>query len=321
MSGEERRQFSRIPVDLVVNLDLPDGKQAWAQAVDFSKTGAAIECDEATAQLFMQAMSNQASPQKLTLRWLDPMGAGQASVQQLSMTSVNVRPDSNGNYRIGLRHDASGNPADSTLDMTTLVIPNELNDIFRQIFEQICLELTQQSAPTIVVTSAKSGEGVSTVAWWLAVSLASRDLGDILYLDTQLQKTRIRPSNHDKKIGLLELIKDPTQLEQINNVSASQNLFVMDAWPAPNTGTVQVSEQQLSDAIQILKKKFAFILIDAQPLMSSPLTLAFARQCDGVLMVIEANRTDRYQVENAMELLKRGNAKILGAILNKLGTA
>jgi Mrp family chromosome partitioning ATPase len=86
------------------------------------------------------------------------------------------------------------------------------------------------------------------------------------------------------------------------------------------TGGISVGDAQIKDVLAELRRRFGYILIAAQPPMSSPMTLLFARHSGGVLLIIEANRTDRERVIMAADLLRQNGGHIIGAILNKSGT-
>jgi non-specific protein-tyrosine kinase len=58
------------------------------------------------------------------------------------------------------------------------------------------------------------------------------------------------------------------------------------------------------------------IIFDTPSLLTSADPLVLARFVDGVLMVVEAERTSREELRRAMELLE--GRKIVGTVLNKV---
>ena len=58
------------------------------------------------------------------------------------------------------------------------------------------------------------------------------------------------------------------------------------------------------------------VLFDTPPILTGADALAFSRFVDGILFVVEAERTRREDVKRAMELLQ--GRPLLGTVLNKV---
>lgn len=207
---------------------------------------------------------------------------------------------------------------DSLLSDATAVVPLELQGELCRIMDQINLELPDQANRVIVVTGVEAGDGVTTTALWLATFLATGYIGDILYLDADpgssgKPKGRVEPGGP----GLLELIEDPDRRDGTYRKTALPNLFTMRALPDGTSGVKRITDRQVAQAIECLRKRFAYVVVDAQPPSSSPLAISLARHSDGALVVIEANKTDRTNAVTTVSVLRRNGARILGAIVNK----
>ena len=59
------------------------------------------------------------------------------------------------------------------------------------------------------------------------------------------------------------------------------------------------------------------MLIDAPPVLPVADSLSLARLAGGVIVVVEAGRTTYPQVERAIQLLARSQARLLGTVLNR----
>jgi Mrp family chromosome partitioning ATPase len=212
--------------------------------------------------------------------------------------------------------DGNLTPNESLMDAAVALPPPELDGELRRIMEQMNLELPNEPSRTIVVTGAQRNDGVSTIACWLSAALATSNLGDILYLDADLSS----PSNNSDATacakGLLELVCASDRREAIYQETAIPNLLTMRAWTSQKAGA-QITEQQVAQAFAALKKRFAYIVIDAQAPLASPLTITLARHSGGTLIVVAANETDRELAVRTCALLRRSGARIIGAIINK----
>ena len=68
---------------------------------------------------------------------------------------------------------------------------------------------------------------------------------------------------------------------------------------------------------QALSEKAELIILDTPPVLASPLSQALAPTVDGVILVVEADRTRTARALEAKHALQGGGANILGVVLNK----
>lgn len=68
-----------------------------------------------------------------------------------------------------------------------------------------------------------------------------------------------------------------------------------------------------------LRKMTDWVIIDAPALDRSPAALTMAEQADGIVLVVEADRTDAADVARAMRDLEAKNGNVLGAVMNRVG--
>jgi hypothetical protein len=89
--------------------------------------------------------------------------------------------------------------------------------------------------------------------------------------------------------------------------------FGTDARRGPWEG----SWQYRRDCIDLLREEFDYSIIDCPALRASGDLLSIAPFVDGVLLVIEANRTRREEPIQAEQSIAAAGGKLLGFILNK----
>jgi Mrp family chromosome partitioning ATPase len=77
------------------------------------------------------------------------------------------------------------------------------------------------------------------------------------------------------------------------------------------------SWQYRRDCINLLRTEFDYALIDCSSLKKSSDLLSVAPFVDGVILVIEANRTRREQIQHAERTIEKARGKLLGHVLNK----
>ena len=176
----------------------------------------------------------------------------------------------------------------------------------------------QDDVRVLMVTSGGIGDGKSTTAANLAVTLAQADKKVIL-VSADLR----RPSLHEyfdvaTDKGLAQALSNgghppvvPTGVENLAlipsgpPVEASAHLFETSAFPA---------------MIRTCREQADFVIVDAPPLaISDPLLMA--PYMDGVMLVVDASEATRGGLERIRDMLGRIGFKPFGAVLNRQRSA
>jgi Mrp family chromosome partitioning ATPase len=74
----------------------------------------------------------------------------------------------------------------------------------------------------------------------------------------------------------------------------------------------------MRDLLKLVKTNFDYIIIDAPPVMPVTDPSVIGSQVDGILMVIQAGRTQRQVVQHAKRLLDQARARVLGYVLTNV---
>jgi polysaccharide biosynthesis transport protein len=77
------------------------------------------------------------------------------------------------------------------------------------------------------------------------------------------------------------------------------------------------TQRSIKDLLTKLRARFRFVLVDSAPIVPFMDGCVLAAATDGVVFVIESNRTRAEVVNHALDKLKSSGANILGMILNK----
>lgn len=164
----------------------------------------------------------------------------------------------------------------------------------------------------IAFTSASPGEGVSHVVQSFAAELVRHTGRLAVIVDAQrLQQLRA---------------KDYMQLAQLCVDTNINNLCIL-----PNeefdgrladTHPVQVKAWQREpefgfDRLQAFRSEFDYTLIDCPALKESYEAAMLAPIADGLVLVVEADRTRRDQIRRAQQAIGMSNGNLLGLVLNK----
>lgn len=78
-----------------------------------------------------------------------------------------------------------------------------------------------------------------------------------------------------------------------------------------------LASPNLNDLIQTLRQQFDLILVDSLPVVSSSSTALLSSIVDGVVIVVEAEKTRWQSVKYGMNQIGAQHGKVLGIVLNK----
>src|SRR6185436_15802456 len=86
----------------------------------------------------------------------------------------------------------------------------------------------------------------------------------------------------------------------------------------PENPAELLDSEKMKRFILEMKSQFDHIIIDTPPIISVTDAGIVGAQADGVIMVVQAGRTQRGIVKRATELLQQTHAKILGHVLTNI---
>jgi capsular exopolysaccharide synthesis family protein len=170
---------------------------------------------------------------------------------------------------------------------------------------------------TLGVTSCTGGEGVSTVAANLAIS-ASRGGCRVLLVDANTANPSVARTFHvPPRPGLADMLVGEAELEECVHATAIEALLVLPAGPRGDHDASAFDWSHLAEIIAHLKQEYELVVFDlpaADELSPCPVV---ASLLDGVLLVVEAERTGGEAALRVKRQLELAGAKLLGVVLNK----
>ena len=174
---------------------------------------------------------------------------------------------------------------------------------------------SDEDAQVIVITSPEPGEGKSTTAVNLAMSLI-QDGKIVILIDCDFKK----PSLHKRfklsnTIGLSEVLIGSHKLAEAAQMY-NNNLIVLTSGNVPSNPAELLDSKALTNLIENLKFSFDYIILDSSSVQSVTDSQILSSKANGTILVVKAQKTKRDLVKNAIEFLKMVNANILGIVLN-----
>ena len=171
----------------------------------------------------------------------------------------------------------------------------------------------------LLVTSAQSTEGKTTVATVLATTLARRG-NSVIVIDGNLSQptTHIAFGMSTAGFGLESLLSSP-QGDAVDNLV--QLSTIPGVWLLPVGKSVDDSpfflDQKLPNILSQLRKKAGWIIIDGPSLLSCADASLMASMADGIALVVDCKHTKLSLLLRAKEILTSSTHKPVGVILNR----
>ena len=197
-------------------------------------------------------------------------------------------------------------------------------EAFSVLFSTVFFVRQKQSCHSFIVSSATSGDGKSTVAFFTA--LAAAKLGQRVLL---VDGDRYFPQGK-KWLELVQSMpsKNPTNPSEekdplLENISTSQqpllltdNLYYFKTPDNALDPDQLMSSQSLLVLLEQWQESYDVILIDTPPILGLSDARLIASQTDGVLLVIRLNKTSKDHVYSALDSLNIADLNVLGIVVN-----
>jgi protein-tyrosine kinase len=215
--------------------------------------------------------------------------------------------------------DRSGPPV--TRQLTTPVNaspPVSLTEEMAWLHHRVDFLLPNSTHKLIQFMGPSKGEGVSTIVREFAKIAVERFGKSVLVLDSAYQDpTRKINFNITCEYGWLDLLENGELSDKALFRFGDSNLFFAPISFQASLVTPIKDLAATSNLWMKLKERFDLILIDSSSDKNSTESIALSHNADGVVLVIEAEKSRRSVVKNVVKRISNSGGKVLGVVLNK----
>lgn len=194
--------------------------------------------------------------------------------------------------------------------------PFSVQEAYKSLRTNVMFALPGNECKCIGVTSPLAGEGKSTTAVNLAISLAQ--IGKrVLLMDCDLRlptvasKLGIRNSP-----GLSDFLIGEVRIDEaIRNVER-YGIHVLPASSIPADPTGLLESKQMEHLFVALRRNYEFVIVDLPPVTVVSDAMILNKCLDGYLLTVRMKQTKHRNVEDAIRAMQFADMKILGTVLN-----
>jgi len=195
---------------------------------------------------------------------------------------------------------------------------SRLSEKYRSIRTALLLSSADRILKTIAVTSAVPGEGKSVTVANLGITLAQSGK-TVLIVDADLRRPRLHRIFRVKNTyGLTTFLVNSVELKKVVKSTMIPNLFLVNAGPLPPNPAELLGSEKMERFINLLKEECDYILFDLPPMLDISDALVLGAKVDGMILVIQGDKTSREALKMAREKLETLKIKTLGVIINNI---
>lgn len=172
----------------------------------------------------------------------------------------------------------------------------------------------------VMVTSASSGEGKTSLSTQLAASLARVGYRTLL-IDGDLRRPAIHKLfNLPPGAGLGELLRGEASLAEATRESPLEGLWLIPAGRADGQSLQALAREKGHDLFATLRRQYDFVVVDSAPVLPVADSLLLGRYVDGVIFSILRDVSRAPAVVAAQERLAMLGIRVLGAVANGMSS-
>ncbi|MBD6617910.1 polysaccharide biosynthesis tyrosine autokinase [Komarekiella sp. 'clone 1'] len=190
-------------------------------------------------------------------------------------------------------------------------------EAFRLLYTNIQLLSCDRQIRSIIISSAVSGDGKSTVAFHLA-QIATTMGQRVLLIDANLRQPVIHTLAELNNLwGLSNLISTNLPPEEvIRKFPSMSQLSVITSGPIPPDPTKLLSSEKMKRLMADFHNSFDLVIYDTPPLLGLADASLLAPNTDGILLVVRIDKTDSSKIQQALDHLKISPMNVLGIVGN-----
>ena len=176
----------------------------------------------------------------------------------------------------------------------------------------------EQDSPRIALFSGLEREGgCAAICARTGEILASQAEGTVCLVDADFHA----PWLHEyfgvrNEKGLAEATFESGPIEQFAQQLSPANLWLLPSGYGASQLDLAKIVDRLRARVEEMRRAYRYVIVHSGPLGLNTSAMTFSKWTDGVVLVLEANRTRRDTARRIRESLAAANAKVLGVVLN-----
>jgi capsular exopolysaccharide synthesis family protein len=168
----------------------------------------------------------------------------------------------------------------------------------------------------MVVTSAGPSDGKSVTAINVAGAMALKSEARVLLVDGDFRRSTVaRQLGIEGTPGLTDILSGGCSLgEAVVRAQQIQNLYILPSGKTSTKPTELLDSSRLAEFCASCRAQFRYIVVDSSPVGLVADYDLIQAACDGVIMVIRPDHTNRQRCLEALSVIPKD--KLIGVVMN-----
>jgi polysaccharide biosynthesis transport protein len=194
---------------------------------------------------------------------------------------------------------------------------SSFSEAFRELRTSVILSGQGRTANSILVTSAQPGEGKTTIAINLAVSLAQ--LGQpVLLVDADLRCPSVHKHFPQRGSRLSAYLAGQGAWQEMVYPTSVTGLHVLHAGPVPENPCELLSTERMQALLREAIATYRFVILDSPPLLRGADSRILGSMAGATILVVKGGETPRQVVQFAESQARSVGTNVIGVVLNCL---
>jgi len=177
----------------------------------------------------------------------------------------------------------------------------------------------QRALQLICVTSPGPGDGKSTTAANLAITLAQQGAHTLL-VDADLRRPQVhRAFNLVQEPGLTDILVGRATLADAVRPAVIANLDVLPGGALPPNPSELLGSEAMRRLLEQLRSQYDNVVFDTPPALAVTDATVLGASTDAVILVLWSGQTEEAPAQRAVETLRRVQVRVAGTVLNGVG--
>lgn len=200
---------------------------------------------------------------------------------------------------------------------------NKSNDNLNEVYNSLAVTIKQNAIKygkkSFVVTSSVKGEGVTTIAKNLSLSLSNMN-EKVLLVDCNLRNSNIAKEFNISNIkGISDVVINNENIEKAI-IKYNENIDILPSGTKINNPTEVLNSDKIQELLYKMKEKYEFIIIDSSSIQGVTDTHLILGDVDGVILVVKAEKTSKLLVRDSVKVINKLGENLFGVIFNGADT-
>ena len=192
---------------------------------------------------------------------------------------------------------------------------SRINNATENLISSLVFANHEHASKAISILSPENGDGKSTVALNLAVSLSKKG-ANVLIVDSDINNhVSAEVLNCENKYGIIDVLLNKCKIEEAIIPTLYKNLYFLDFTKDIYSISELLYNDIFNNMFQVLKNNFDYIIVDTSSTDNCVESLGISKIVDSVIIVIKENKTKEESISNLIDQLKLIKANILGLVL------